>query len=349
MRGNPDPAQPTLKSRNEAVFSDSRIGDSSSVDLPPPSNLDGDAQAPVADSRQAVVPAGMPNLVDSVKRRKIVVPDFSQLAAEFQNTPLELPSLAANRSPTVTKSDPADAASTSPHQTNVPRPLKELTSAARQQPLSVETDSTFAHQAQSIATEFAAEDFEPVLKGGAGSSNLAALPGPPVDQTTTTGNVPPVGETVEPNGNFVRSLQIEPGLSFESDGGRPSREATRPNELATLAQRGVMGIDNGTEPPEPAPLRASQTRSKPMIPFGLNEQTRNNLARLRTTKQAEITLGTERFDYHVTENGDSLQSLSTKFYGRPDFYLDIYIANKHQLRNPTAIPAGLRLRIPLYD
>ena len=47
-----------------------------------------------------------------------------------------------------------------------------------------------------------------------------------------------------------------------------------------------------------------------------------------------------------TRRGDTLQSISTKFYGEPDRYLDLFIANQNRLPNPAQVPAGVELTIP---
>ena len=90
-------------------------------------------------------------------------------------------------------------------------------------------------------------------------------------------------------------------------------------------------------------------QSNRRIPFGLNEQGRRELTRIRDRQQTNIPLQTDRFSLHTTQAGDTLQSLSTEHYGKPDYYLDIYLANQQTLRNPAVIPAGIQIRIPQYD
>jgi nucleoid-associated protein YgaU len=60
-------------------------------------------------------------------------------------------------------------------------------------------------------------------------------------------------------------------------------------------------------------------------------------------------LETNRFVRHRSKPGETLQQVSRQYYGKPDFYLDIYLANQDVLRNPGRIPDGTSLRIPVYD
>ena len=85
------------------------------------------------------------------------------------------------------------------------------------------------------------------------------------------------------------------------------------------------------------------------IPFGLNAQGQQELTRIRNRQQqTSIDLQTDSFAQHTTQPGDTLQSLSTEYYGKPDYYLDIYLANQQLLKNPAAIPTGIQIRIPKY-
>jgi len=48
---------------------------------------------------------------------------------------------------------------------------------------------------------------------------------------------------------------------------------------------------------------------------------------------------------YVVQKGDTLSSISRKFYGDSKRWKDIYNANK-QLTNPNKVPVGARLAIP---
>ena len=52
------------------------------------------------------------------------------------------------------------------------------------------------------------------------------------------------------------------------------------------------------------------------------------------------------FETYVTEGGDTLQTISESFFGTPEYYFDLYLANRNVLVNPATVPAGVELRIP---
>jgi nucleoid-associated protein YgaU len=62
-----------------------------------------------------------------------------------------------------------------------------------------------------------------------------------------------------------------------------------------------------------------------------------------------LTLDTNKFVNHRTGEGDTLRSISEKYYGKPNYYLDIYLANRDVLENLAEVPVGIELRIPVYD
>ena len=111
-------------------------------------------------------------------------------------------------------------------------------------------------------------------------------------------------------------------------------------------------------PQYPAPSVASGTRTgsrsnrsysrKTGIPFGLNQKARSELVEVHH-RSDQVKPATTNFLDHKTEVGDSLQSLSDRYYGRPDFYLDIYIANQDKLVNPSTLPPGMVIKIPIFQ
>ncbi len=64
-------------------------------------------------------------------------------------------------------------------------------------------------------------------------------------------------------------------------------------------------------------------------------------------KQSQLNLQNREFVDYTTVFGDTLHSLSTKFFGSPEFYLDIYLANRELLRNPSDVPVNTTIRIPV--
>ena len=64
-------------------------------------------------------------------------------------------------------------------------------------------------------------------------------------------------------------------------------------------------------------------------------------------RQSVLTLENRELVDYTTVFGDTLHSLSTKFFGSPEFYLDIYLANRELLRNPSEVPVNTRIKIPV--
>lgn len=103
-----------------------------------------------------------------------------------------------------------------------------------------------------------------------------------------------------------------------------------------LAQENLPGIDQ-------QPIRRA---AKP--PFALTNEAKVKLVRLRTEALKKIPLETTKFAEHIVMPGETLQSISTRYLSKPDFYLDIYLANRDRLSNPVEIPQGIVLKVPLY-
>ena len=67
-------------------------------------------------------------------------------------------------------------------------------------------------------------------------------------------------------------------------------------------------------------------------------------------RQRSLDLFTDsKFIDYETQPGDTLHGLSQKFFGKPDYYLDIYLANQTTLDNPSTVPGGITLRIPVAN
>ena len=50
--------------------------------------------------------------------------------------------------------------------------------------------------------------------------------------------------------------------------------------------------------------------------------------------------------YHVVVAGDTLGKIAKKYYGDAALYMNIFDANKDQLKDPNKINVGQKLRIP---
>jgi nucleoid-associated protein YgaU len=76
--------------------------------------------------------------------------------------------------------------------------------------------------------------------------------------------------------------------------------------------------------------------------------TKSTLTRVQQ-RNHRLSIVAKNYLTHITQAGDTLHAISNKYYGKPDYYLDIYFANRDQLQNPSDIPEGLQLRIPEYS
>ena len=139
-------------------------------------------------------------------------------------------------------------------------------------------------------------------------------------------------------------------------------ESREGNSLGVTKMRSLAPPESGqhrlVEPENSTPFVARKippidpnmvTRKvRPRVPLGLTPQAKSRLVRLSSARSNRIQLETKEFVNHLAEAGESLHLLSEKYYGTPDYYLDIYLANQDVLDNPARVPAGTPLRIPLY-
>ena len=98
-----------------------------------------------------------------------------------------------------------------------------------------------------------------------------------------------------------------------------------------------------------APQRQPNNRVRTKLPFGLTQQAQTQMANLRSRASSNIALDTTRFVDQVVQQGETLQSISRRYFGKPDYYLDVYLANRNQLRHPAIVPAGIVLKVPVYE
>ena len=355
--------------------------------------------------------------------RTIDVPDFSKLAASFENTPLALPQ--QNQYAPVQERRPKIATNTgsfyirpapeppqhmppSPEthslkpeslanqgmadlklaeqdppgkglmnhnlvEQNRPIPIPNLAGqsayvGSRPEPMTP-PQPTEIYQVHERPTSFRKEDFRPHLisdsnrrrpTGSAADSELSpndAVQTQNRSQRRRISLAPPESDVtfVPPE---VPELVIKIPDAPESNGVEENRFATYNANHARNQIHSYYDVDMGESPESvldrqdfqhAAPTAPTPTQTNHRIPFRLNDQGRRELTRIRNRQQTNIPLQTDRFSLHTTQASDTLQSLSTKYYGKPDYYLDIYLANQQTLRNPAVIPAGIQLRIPRYD
>jgi hypothetical protein len=110
-----------------------------------------------------------------------------------------------------------------------------------------------------------------------------------------------------------------------------------------------MAVLNGETAGSDLDQNPNRPRRVARLPFKLNSNAKTRLARLRDQTIEKISLDTTRFADHVVENGESLQAIATRYFGKPDFYLDIYMANRDRLKFPGDIRNGMVIRVPIYQ
>lgn len=99
----------------------------------------------------------------------------------------------------------------------------------------------------------------------------------------------------------------------------------------------------------PAPMLPATTAPASSAAGPSTQTTANSLVPVRQPGTKKLEVDTDSFRIHVVRAGDTLQSLAQKYYGKADFYLDIYLANQDQLTSPINLPAGKALKIPDYS
>ena len=77
-------------------------------------------------------------------------------------------------------------------------------------------------------------------------------------------------------------------------------------------------------------------------------QTQTEVVAIRPRNNSPVMAETQEYKDHQTVAGETLQDLAIKYFGDPAYYLDIYVANKNVLQNPSELPAGTLLKIPVY-
>lgn len=65
----------------------------------------------------------------------------------------------------------------------------------------------------------------------------------------------------------------------------------------------------------------------------------------KTTKPIVTKEKAEHFNTILVQNGDSLQNIAVRLYGRNDRYLEIYQLNRDIIKDPNIVPAGEILRV----
>jgi hypothetical protein len=145
---------------------------------------------------------------------------------------------------------------------------------------------------------------------------------------------------------------IHPAASHNQVGEtRPAGESEVGSPMGSWTPRNPTSSLDPTQAKAITPQSAETGQpSRRSVPFGLNDENRTRLSRLTTFPGEREHAAATKFRNYQTQSGDTLYSISVKFFGTRDYYLDIYLANRDRLRNPAEVPAaGIPLRIPVYE
>ncbi len=126
----------------------------------------------------------------------------------------------------------------------------------------------------------------------------------------------------------------------------PVDAAGTAESIASMPQRATASPGAGLagQPDAVASPRTALRR----VPFGLGETAQSELSQVHR-RDHQVLLTTSQFQSHTVQSGETLQSISTLYYGRPDYYLDIYLANQDLMSNPSDMPVGRVIKVPVFS
>lgn len=151
----------------------------------------------------------------------------------------------------------------------------------------------------------------------------------PPDNSQTPVLVGPLPRIANAIGSSPKSIDSKDFPLFD-----PQKHETRLSEPAETIVVPPPSRDSNTKPLRKRdPISTVSSKSK--------------LTKVRQRSQ-HLSIIANDYLTHTTIEGDTLHSISNKYYGKSDFYLDIYVSNRDQLKNPAVIPRGVKLKIPVY-
>ena len=165
------------------------------------------------------------------------------------------------------------------------------------------------------------------------SGQLSPPPRRSLDQPIALGNEPTPEH--DPWTAPLSSVLLKPPVTRSEEPQLPPASVSATPETKTQATPAPM-LPATSAPAESATVPKTQGAANSLVPVSQPG-----------TKKLEVD--TDSFRIHVVRAGDTLQSLAQKYYGKADFYLDIYLANQDQLTSPINLPAGKALKIPDYS
>ena len=118
--------------------------------------------------------------------------------------------------------------------------------------------------------------------------------------------------------------------------------ATLPNLSARA--RALQAASNINPSPQTPPALSERSESNGPTPSIENQVSSNETP---TTNNEQRTMNTEPSQkIHIVQKGDTLSSISAKYYGSANQWRKILAANRDNLPNPNRLTPGIKLIIP---
>jgi phage tail protein X len=316
------------------------------------------------------------NVIPAVTRKPIV-PDFSELASRFRNSPLELSGSAS----TPDSSDHQSAIHQSERAPGVSTIFDAPKMVIRQpeklrpvQPAPIQNFSAEVDRIEdSIRDEFAISETQPQAETTRWRVNRSRQ----IDQFRNAGQAPRQDfepqESIEDvlsrrSADYLKgSDEVQTTFATDpvQDDWMTARRLKVTRKAAQRNQRDPLEIEDpgnrfhsnvihqpeSIDPPEPdfetayyTPTRQRQDSTPPAPRANRRMQPIQSGGSSNWNRQSNIQ--SQFTNTYEIQPGDTLQSISMRFYGSADYYLEIYKANREVLDRITSSPTGVEIEIP---
>ena len=269
------------------------------------------------------------------------VPDFSAIMNELSDSPIKLQTPSSSMPQYSGSNAGRTAQAIVKPREKTGTPLKDLVSEFKMGTMPRDGDVANPWNTQQ-QPEFSEEDFSPQLQDRYSNNPTQQTHQPNVLNKEIATATPP----------DLQPLANQTELSNGRSNHVVSREPIPPKSLADQPENNSSARFSRAETrlaPVNQTARDTVPRTlSPSLPFALNDNGKQQLAAIKSRASSQLELNTTKFVEHVVQQGETLQSISRRYFGSSDYYLDIYLANRNKLRNPVIVESGTALRIPVY-
>jgi phage tail protein X len=317
------------------------------------------------------------NVIPAVTRKPIV-PDFSELASRFRNSPLELSGSASTTPESPSERSAIHQSERAPGFSTVfDAPEMVIRQPEKLRPVQPAPIQDFSRGVdrieESIRNEFAANEPKPQAESTRWRVNRSRQ----IDQFRNAGQAP--RQDFEPQQSIEDVLSRRSADYLKDSDDVQTTFATDPvqddwmtakrlkvtRKAAQRNQRDPLEIEDpgnrfhssvihrpkSIDPPEPdfetayyTPTRQRQDAAPPVPVVKRRMQPIQSDTSSNWSRQSNIQ--SQFANTYEIQSGDTLQSISMRFYGSADYYLEIYKANREVLDRITSSPAGVEIEIP---